>query len=214
MSRNIAPRRHPRGKYERREHRDLESFSGVTPRDSKIKTEIGPGQHGARRKKLSDYGNQLREKQAVKRFYGVLEKQFRNYFKKAAQISGSTGEHLLCMLECRLDNVVYRLGFARTRKEARQLISHKGIQVKNGETIRVITIPSYQVKSGDEILVRESCCNQGRVQEGLELAKQRVLQEWMEAFPEEFKGVIKRMPERSEMPLDFNELLIVELYSK
>ncbi|MGD9152603.1 MAG: 30S ribosomal protein S4 [Gammaproteobacteria bacterium] len=214
MSRNIAPRRHPRGKYERREHRDLESFSGVTPRDAKIKTEIGPGQHGARRKKLSDYGNQLREKQAVKRFYGVMERQFRNYFKKAARLTGSTGEHLLRMLECRLDNVVYRLGFARTRKEARQLISHKGIQVKNKDTVRVINIPSYQVEVDDEILVREPCRNQGRIQEALELAKQRVLPEWMEAFPEEFRGAVKRMPERSEMPLDFNELLIVELYSK
>jgi len=214
MSRNIAPGRHPRGKYERREHRDLESFSGVTPRDAKIKTEIGPGQHGARRKKLSDYGNQLREKQAVKRFYGVMERQFRNCFKKAARLTGSTGENLLRALECRLDNVVYRLGFARTRKEARQLISHKGIQVKNKDTTRVINIPSYQVKVNDEILVRESCRNQGRIQEALELAKQRVLPEWMEAFSEEFRGVIKRMPERSEMPLDFNELLIVELYSK
>lgn len=214
MSRNIAPRRHPRGKYERREHRDLESFSGVTPRDSKIKTEIGPGQHGARRKKLSDYGNQLREKQAVKRFYGVMERQFRNCFKKAARLTGSTGENLLKMLECRLDNVVYRLGFARTRKEARQLISHKGIQIKNKNTIRVVNIPSYQAKIDDEILVRESCRNQGRIQEALELAKQRVLPEWMEAFPEEFRGVVKRMPERSEMPLDFSELLIVELYSK
>ncbi|MGD9108954.1 MAG: 30S ribosomal protein S4 [Gammaproteobacteria bacterium] len=214
MSKNIAPRRHPRGKYERREHRDLESFSGVTPRDAKIKTEIGPGQHGARRKKLSDYGNQLREKQAVKRFYGVMERQFRNCFKKAARLTGSTGEHLLRLLECRLDNVVYRLGFARTRKEARQLISHKNIQVKNKDIIRVVNIPSYQVKVDDEILVRESCRNQGRIQEALELAKQRVLPEWMEAFPEEFRGVVKRMPERNEMPLDFNELLIVELYSK
>lgn len=214
MSRNIAPRRHPRGKRERREHRDLESFSGVTPRDSKIKTEIGPGQHGARRKKLSDYGNQLREKQALKRFYGVMERQFRNCFKKAARLVGSTGENLLKMLECRLDNVVYRLGFARTRKEARQLISHKGIQIKNKNTVRVVNIPSYQVKIDDEILVRESCRNQGRIQEALELAKQRVLPEWMESFPEEFRGVVKRMPERSEMPLDFNELLIVELYSK
>jgi small subunit ribosomal protein S4 len=214
MSKNRAPGRHPRGKYERREHRDLESFSGVTPRESKIKTEIGPGQHGARRKKLSDYGNQLREKQSVKRFYGLLERQFRNYFKKAARLSGSTGEHLLRMLECRLDNVVYRLGFARTRKEARQLVSHKGIQINDGRTTRVINIPSYQMKIGDEVLVCESCRKQGRIQEALELAKQRVLPEWLEAFPEEFKGVVKRMPDRSEMPLDFNELLIVELYSK
>ena len=214
MAKNIAPRRHPRGKYERREHRDLELFSGTTSRDAKIKVEIGPGQHGMRRKKLSDYGNQLREKQAVKRFYGLLERQFRNYFKKAARFAGSTGEHLLRMLECRLDNVVYRLGFARTRKEARQLISHKGIVVNHGGVTRVINIPSFQVKAGDEILVRETCRKQGRIQEAMELAKQRVLPEWLEAFPEEFKGVVKRMPERSEMPMDFNELLIVELYSK
>lgn len=211
---SLAPGKHPRGKYERREQRDLELFSGATPRDSKIKVETAPGQHGMRRKKLSDYGNQLREKQAVKRFYGLAERQFRNYFKKAARLTGSTGENLLKLLECRLDNVVYRLGFARTRKEARQLVSHKGIVIKNGDNIKVVNIPSFQLKAQDEVLVRETCRNQGRIQEAMELSKQRVLPEWLEASYDEYKGVVKRMPERSEMPMDFNELLIVELYSK
>lgn len=214
MSRNIGPKNRARGKLERREHRDLELFSGVTPRETKIKAEIGPGQHGAQRKKLSGYGEQMREKQAAKRIYGVQERQFRNYFKKSARLSGSTGEHLLRMLECRLDNVVYRLGFARTRKEARQLVSHKGIEVNDGKVVRVVNIPSYQVKAGDEILVREKCRNQSRINEAMELAKQRALPEWLEAFIEEFKGIIKRAPDRGDMPQDINELLIVELYSK
>jgi small subunit ribosomal protein S4 len=206
----------PRGRLEKREQRDLSLFSGATPRESKIKVEMGPGQHGARRGKFSEYGKQLRAKQAAKRTYGVLEKQFRNYFKKAMRLSGATGENLLRLLECRMDNVVYRLGFARTRKEARQLITHKGIEVNNGKETRVINIPSYQVKPHDEIMVREAAKNQGRIQEALELAKQRVMPEWLEVTEggAELKGVVKRMPERSEMPLEIDELLIVELYSK
>lgn len=144
----------------------------------------------------------------------MLERQFRNYFKKAARLSGSTGENLLKLLECRLDNVVYRLGFARTRKEARQLVTHKAIVVKNSKGSRVVNIPSYHIQVDDEILIREKCRNQGRIQEAFELAKQRVLPEWLETTPADYKGAVKRMPERNEMPLDINELLIVELYSK
>jgi len=204
----------PRGRLERREQHDLVLFSGVTARESKIKVEMIPGQHGARHIKLSDYGKQFRAKQLAKRIYGILERQFRNYFKKAVNISGPTGENLLRLLECRLDNVVYRLGFARTRKEARQLVSHKGIVVNNGKKIEVVNIPSYQVKISDEIYVREKCRQQGRIQEAIELGKQRVIPEWLEVDSSKFQGVIKRMPERDEMPLEIAELLIVELYSK
>ena len=204
----------PRGRLERREQQDLSLFSGVTARDSKIKVETIPGQHGSRRSKLSDYGKQFRAKQLAKRIYGVLERQFRNYFKKASNISGPTGENLLRLLECRLDNVVYRLGFARTRKEARQLVAHKGVVVNNGKKIEVVNIPSYQVKANDEIYVREKCRDQGRIQEAIELAKQRIIPEWLDVDSGKFQGVVKRMPERDEMPLEVAELLIIELYSK
>lgn len=210
MARNFSPR----GRLERREQQDLSLFSGVTPRESKCHVDIAPGQHGAKRGKLSSYGQQFRAKQMAKRMYGLLEKQFRTYFKKASKVKGSTGEYLLRLLECRLDNVVYRLGFARTRKEARQLVSHKGIQVNDGKTTRVVNIPSYQVRPGCEIVVREKKRTQGRIQEALEIAKQRTMPEWLEVLPEEFKGIVKRFPDRSEMPQEINELLIVELYSK
>lgn len=210
MARNFSPR----GRVERRENQDLSLFSGVTPRESKIHSETGPGQHGARRGKLSEYGKQFRAKQLAKRMYGILERQFRNYFKKASRMKGSTGENLLRQLEMRLDNVVYRLGFARTRKEARQLVTHKGIEINNGKVTRVVNIPSYQLLPGCEVIVREKCQNQLRIQEAMELSKQRVLPEWLEVIPENLKGLIKRIPERSEMPMEIDELLIVELYSK
>lgn len=210
MARNFSPRGH----IERREQQDLSLFSGVTPREKKFKVEAGPGQHGAQRRKLSEYGKQFRSKQMAKRMYGVLERQFRNYFKKASRMKGSTGEALLRFLEMRLDNVVFRLGFARTRKEARQLVSHRGVMIKNDKIERVVNLPSYQVQPGDEIMVAERARKQGRIQEALELAKQRMMPEWLEVFPEEAKGVVKRLPERNEMPLEINELLIVELYSK
>lgn len=204
----------PRGKIERRENQDLSLFSGVTPRESKLHTETGPGQHGARRGKLSEYGKQFRAKQMVKRMYGVLERQFSNYFKKASRMQGSTGENLVRLLELRLDNVVYRLGFARTRKEARQLVSHKGIEVNNGKKTEVVNIPSYQLSPGSEIMVREKARKQMRIQESSEIAKQRILPEWLEVTPEAFTGTVKRLPDRSEMPLEIDEQLIVELYSK
>nr|ABL59934.1 ribosomal protein S4 [uncultured bacterium] len=210
MARDLGPR----GRLERREQHDLSLFSGVSPRDNKIKTAVVPGQHGTRRSKLSDYGKQFRAKQLAKRIYGVLERQFRNYFRYASKRNGPTGENLLRLLECRLDNIVYRSGFARTRKEARQLVSHKGIVVNDGKNIRVVNIPSYQIKPEDEIFVREKCRDQGRVREALDLAQKRTTPEWIETDHLNFKGVIKRLPERDEMPLEIAELLIVELYSK
>lgn len=211
MARNFSPR----GRLEKREQQDLELFSGVTPRESKFKTDVAPGQHGARKGKMSEYGKQFRAKQLAKRIYGILEKQFRNYFKKATKMAGETGENLLRQLECRLDNVVFRLGFARTRKEARQMVTHKNIMVARKDKIeRVVNIPSYQVRSGDVISVREKSRKQGRVQEAMEISKQRVMPDWLESTHENFNGIIKRLPDRNEMPSEIDGLLIVELYSK
>jgi len=172
--------------------------------------EKAPGQHGDRRARLSDYGLQLREKQKLRRMYGVLEKQFRNYFKKAAQKKGSTGENLLQMLECRLDNVVYRMGFGSTRSEARQLVSHKAITV-NGQ---VVNIPSYQVQPGDVVAVREKARKQQRIADALALAEQAGFPEWVEVDSKKMEGTFKAVPERSDLPAEINESLVVELYSK
>jgi small subunit ribosomal protein S4 len=169
-----------------------------------------PGQHGDRRGRLSDYGVQLREKQKVRRMYGVLEKQFRNYFKKAAQTKGSTGEILLKLLECRLDNVVYRMGFGSTRSEARQLVSHKAIMVN----YTIVNIPSYQVQAGDKVSIREKARKQTRIQDSLNLAEQHGFPEWIEVDLKGMSGTFKSVPERSELPAEINESLIVELYSK
>ncbi|MDX9874275.1 MAG: 30S ribosomal protein S4 [Spongiibacteraceae bacterium] len=200
----------PTCKLARREGTDLFLKSGVRPLDSKCKAETAPGQHGARRGRLSDYGVQMREKQKVRRIYGVLEKQFANYYKEAARIKGSTGENLLRLLESRLDNVVYRMGFGSTRAEARQLVSHKAIQV-NGKTVN---IPSYNVKPGDVVSVREKSRNQLRIQQSLGLAAQRGDVEWIDVNASKMEGVFKHYPERSELSSDINENLIVELYSK
>lgn len=204
----------PRGRLERREQHDLSLFSGVVSRESKIKESFLPGQHAARKSKLSDYGKQFRAKQLAKRIYGILEKQFSNYFKKACKLKGQTGENLLRLLECRLDNVVYRMGFAKTRKEARQLVSHKNVVINNTKGIRVVNIPSYQVTVDDQIFIREKCREHVRIKESLELTKQRNLPEWIEIDHAKYQGSIKRLPERDEMPLEIAELLIVELYSK
>lgn len=169
-----------------------------------------PGQHGQRRGRLSDYGVQLREKQKVRRTYGVLEKQFRLYYKDADRRKGATGENLLQTLESRLDNVVFRMGFAASRSEARQLVRHKAIEV-NGV---VVTIPSYQVKPADEVAVREKAQKQLRVQSAMEMAAQRGFAEWLDVDSKKFSGVFKARPERSELPSDINEHMIVELYSK
>ncbi len=200
----------PKCKLSRREGTDLFLKSRARSLETKCKLDKLPGQHGDRRSRLSDYGLQLREKQKLRRMYGVLEKQFRNYFKKAAQQKGSTGENLLRLLECRLDNVVYRMGFGVTRAECRQLVSHKAILV-NG---KVVNIPSYQVQKDDVIEVREKAKKQLRIQEALNIASQFGFPEWVEVDPKAMKGVFKAVPERSDLAADINESLVVELYSK
>lgn len=200
----------PTCKLSRREGTDLQLKSGIRALDSKCKVESAPGQHGARRARLSEYGLQLREKQKVRRIYGVLEKQFRNYYKEAARLKGATGENLLALLESRLDNVAYRMGFGSTRAEARQLVSHKAISV-NGQTVN---IASYQVKAGDVIAVREKSKNQLRIKQALEIAAQRADVDWVDVNSEKMEGVFKRVPERTDLPAEINESLIVELYSK
>ena len=200
----------PKCKLSRREGTDLFLKSGVRALESKCKPESVPGQHGARRGRLSDYGVQLREKQKVRRIYGVLEKQFRNYYKDAARLKGATGENLLQLLESRLDNVVYRMGFGSTRAEARQLVSHKAILV-NGE---VVNVPSYQVKAGDVVSLREKAKKQLRVQSALALAAQRGEPEWIEVNVDKLEGTFKAVPDRQDLSSEINENLIVELYSK
>ena len=200
----------PTCKLSRREGTDLFLKSGVRPLESKCKAETVPGQHGARRGRLSDYGVQMREKQKVRRIYGVLEKQFTNYYKEAARLKGATGENLLQLLESRLDNVVYRMGFGSTRAEARQLVAHRGITV-NGKTTN---IASYQVRPGDVVSVRERAKSQLRIQQALALAAQRGDLPWVEVNPSKMEGVFKSLPERAELSSEINENLIVELYSK
>jgi small subunit ribosomal protein S4 len=182
----------------------------MRPLESKCKAETQPGQHGARRGRLSDYGIQLREKQKLRRIYGVLERQFSNYYKEAARIKGATGTNLLRLLEARLDNVVYRMGFGTTRAEARQLVSHKAILV-NGKTVN---IASYQVQPGDVISIREKSKNQLRIQQSVALAAQRGDSEWLDVNTSKLEGVYKQHPDRAELSSEINESLIVELYSK
>jgi small subunit ribosomal protein S4 len=200
----------PKCKLSRREGTDLFLKSGVTPFEKKCKSEQIPGVHGQRRQRLSDYGLQLREKQKVRRMYGVLEKQFRNYYKEAARLKGATGEVLLQLLESRLDNVVYRMGFGSTRAEARQLVSHKAVLVND----KPVNIPSYQVRPGDVVSIREKAKNQLRVKGALELAASRAPVEWVEVDANKMTGTFKSVPERTELSSDINENLIVELYSK
>ncbi len=201
----------PKCKLSRREGTDLFLKSGVRPLESKCKLETPPGTiAGARRSRLSDYGVQLREKQKLRRMYGVLEKQFRNYYKKAAQRRGSTGENLLRLLEGRLDNVVYRMGYASTRSEARQLVSHKAITV-NGS---VVNIASYQVAAGDAVSVREKAQQQTRIQSAMQISTQMGLPDWVEVDEKKLTGVLRSLPEREDILPDINENLVVELYSK
>lgn len=200
----------PTCKLSRREGTDLFLKSGVRALDSKCKLETAPGQHGARRGRLSDYGVQMREKQKVRRIYGVLEKQFSNYYKEAARTKGATGSNLLRLLETRLDNVVYRMGFACTRAEARQLVAHKAITVNN----KIVNIPSYLLKEGDVVSIREKSKAQLRIKNALEIATQRADSQWLEINTSKMEGVFKRYPERDELPSEINESLIVELYSK
>ncbi|ABE53491.1 SSU ribosomal protein S4P [Shewanella denitrificans OS217] len=200
----------PKLKLSRREGTDLFLKSGVRAIDSKCKLETAPGQHGARKPRLSEYGTQLREKQKVRRIYGVLEKQFRNYYKEAARLKGNTGENLLQLLETRLDNVVYRMGFGATRAESRQLVSHKTVLV-NG---RVVNIPSFKVSANDVVSIREKSRTQARIKASLEVAAQREKPTWVEVDNTKMEGAFKRLPERSDLSADINEQLIVELYSK
>ena len=204
----------PTCKLARREGADLSLKSPTRALDSKCKQEQKPGQHGAtntRKGKLSDYATQLREKQKVKRIYGLLERQFRNYYKKASTKKGNTGENLLQLLETRLDNVVYRMGFAITRPSARQLVSHRGVLV-NGKSVN---LPSYQIKAGDAIELSEKAQKQLRVQESLTVSAQMDLSpSWVEVDSKKFSGVFKAVPDRADLPADINEALIVELYSK
>ncbi|PID66827.1 MAG: 30S ribosomal protein S4 [Gammaproteobacteria bacterium] len=200
----------PKCKLSRREGVDLELKSGIRSLDSKCNMNAKPGQHGSGRGRLSDYGLQLREKQKLRRTYGILEKQFRNYFKKASRTKGSAGENLLRLLECRLDNVVYRMGYASTRAEARQLVSHGAIEVDGAR----VNIPSFQVKAGNVVSVREKSRNQERIQNALALSESREAIDWVEVDSKKMSGEFKRIPDRIDLSADINESLVVELYSK
>ncbi|HOX72616.1 MAG: 30S ribosomal protein S4 [Dokdonella sp.] len=202
----------PTCKLARREGADLSLKSPARAIDSKCKLEQKPGQHGAARKgRLSDYGVQLREKQKVKRIYGLLERQFHKYYVKASTQKGNTGENLLRQLETRLDNVIYRMGFAVTRAQARQLVAHRAVSV-NGKRVN---LPSYQVRPGDEISLTESARSQLRVQESVTVSQEMdLVPTWVEVDAKKFSGVFKALPERSDLPSDINESLIIELYSK
>jgi small subunit ribosomal protein S4 len=201
----------PKCKLARREGTDLFLKSGVKPLENKCKFTVPPGGiKGERRTRLSDYGLQLREKQKLRRMYGVLERQFGNYYQAAARKSGATGENLLKLLECRLDNVVYRMGFAATRAEARQLVSHKGVAVND----KLVNIASYQCKAGDVINLRERAKKQTRVTAALTIATQVGFPDWVEVDDKKFSGILKSVPDRQEILPDINESLVVELYSK
>ena len=201
----------PKAKLSRREGTDLFLKSARRPLADKCKLDSKPGQHGRTSgARTSDYGNQLREKQKVKRMYGILERQFRRYFAEADRRKGNTGETLLALLESRLDNVVYRMGFGSTRSEARQLVSHKAIVV-NGS---VANIPSMQVKPGDIIAIHEKARKQARVQEALTLAQQIGPASWVSVDAAKLEGTFKKVPDRDEISGDINESLIVELYSR
>lgn len=201
----------PSCKLSRRHGTDLFLKSGIRPLEQKCKLETPPGaMQSARRSRLSDYGLQLREKQKLRRMYGVLERQFRNYYKKASRMKGSTGENLLKLLEGRLDNCVYRMGFASTRAEARQLVSHRSVLVNN----KVVNIPSYQVAEGDTIEIREKAKKQIRIQNALEIASQMGFPEWVSVDDKKMVGILKQVPAREDILPDINENLVVELYSK
>jgi len=201
----------PKAKLSRSEGTDLFLKSARRSLDSKCKLDSKPGQHGRTSgARTSDYGNQLREKQKVKRMYGILERQFRRYFAEADRRKGNTGENLLKLLESRLDNVAYRMGFGSTRAEARQLVSHKAFTVNGG----VVNIASYQVKTGDIVAVREKAKKQARIIESLSLAEQDGMPSWVAVDAKKMEGTFKSLPDRSEIANDVNESLIVELYSR
>tara|TARA_A100001015_G_scaffold306361_1_gene400503 strand:- start:2570 stop:3190 length:621 start_codon:yes stop_codon:yes gene_type:complete len=194
----------------RREGTDLGFKSGVRDIKSKCNLERIPGQHWSRRVKLTDYALQLRMKQMIRRYYGLREKQFRQYYKTADRMKGSTGENLLRLLELRLDNIVYRLGFASTRAEARQLVSHKSIVV-NGS---VVNVPSFLVSKDDVVEVRSKAKKQLRITAALDLSKQRTAMTWLDLDEKELKGKLTQVPEVDQLPAEFKVNLVVELYSK
>ena len=201
----------PKCKLSRRQGMDLGLKSRARPIETKCNLEKPPGQHGDNRgRRQSDYAVQLREKQKLRFIYGILERQFRNYYAAAAKRKGATGENLLQLLECRLDNVVYRMGFGVTRAEARQLVSHKAILV-NGKSVN---IPSYQVAPDDLIAIRERAKKQVRIADSLAIAEQLGFPEWLEVDSKKMEGRFKTVPERADLPADINESLVVELYSK
>lgn len=200
----------PKCKLSRREGTDLFLKARGKSLEGKCKLDQQPGQHGQKRARMSDYAIQLREKQKLRRIYGVLERQFRNYYKAASRKKGSTGENLLHLLECRLDNVVYRMGFASTRAEARQLVSHKAIMVND----KVLNVPSYQVVPGDVVSVREKAKDQLRIKDALQVVEQYGFPGWVNVDPKQMRGVFKSAPERSDLGSEINEQLVVELYSK
>ncbi len=209
----MARYRGPRCKLMRREGSNLELKAPTRELSKKCKMEVLPGSkggRGGRRARVTDYGVQLREKQKLRRLYGIMERQFRNYYKKAARSKGSTGENLLQLLECRLDNVIYRMGFGITRAECRQIVSHKGIML-NG---KVANIPSLSVKPGDTISVREAAREQVRIKDAITIAKQQGVPEWLNVNFDQFEGKVKQLPAREEIYKDINESLVVEFYSK
>lgn len=200
----------PKCRLSRREKTDLQLKSGIRAIDSKCNVERTPGVHWQRRSRTTDYGIQLRMKQMVKRYYGVLEKQFCNYYKSADRLKGSTGDNLLKFLECRLDNVVYRIGFAVTRVEARQLVTHKAVMVNGG----IVNIPSYSVQPGDMIEIRNKAKGQLRIRAALDLMQQRQPTSWVEVDTSKLVGKFKDYPDVNELPTEFKMNLVVELYSK
>lgn len=200
----------PKCKLSRREGTDLFLKSRARSLDSKCRMGKPPGQHGDKRQRLSDYGVQLREKQKVRRIYGILETQFRRYYQEAVRRKGSSGENLMKLLECRLDNVIYRMGFAVTRAEARQMVGHKAIEV-NGVCVN---IPSYQVKPGDLVTLRGKAREQLRIKAALEVADGFGFPEWVEVDTKKMEGKFKAVPDRSDFYPEIQEQLIVELYSK
>jgi len=206
----MARYRGPKCKLARREGVDLLLKSGIRPFDSKCNASQTPGQHLQKRGRLSEFGVQLREKQKVRRFYGLLEDQFRRYYKFADKMKGATGVNLLLLLESRLDNVVYRMGFGSTRAEARQLVSHKAILVND----KPVNIPSFKVEAGDKVAIREKSKAQLRIKAALEISSQRGKPDWIEVDENKKEGVFKSLPERSDLSAEINENLIVELYSK
>ena len=200
----------PKCKLSRREGTDLFLKSARRALDTKCKLDTRPGQHGAKNTRVSEYGVQLREKQKIRRMYGVLERQFRGYFSEAERRKGATGENLLQLLESRLDNAVYRMGFGSTRSEARQLVSHCAVMVND----KAVNIPSYLLRPNDVVTIKERAQKQLRIQDALKLAEANGFPSWVEVDVKKMTGVFKSAPDRSEFAADINEQLVVELYSK